>query len=163
MTTLSLALFLWTWVGRYSAHASAFIHTQHCPVLGLQNRPQIKGVLKGRFSLCFTFQVRRVLALTKTQRTLLSSVKKKTLWYRIHVYSYKSLQHRSHMHLCLVTLCADAFSTFFRLVEWGRSILKKGGRGVSSVPPLPPVFNFTIVPGIYSRMGVVPHLVPPRL
>ncbi len=39
------------------------------------------------------------------------------------------------MHLCLVKLRADVFSTFFRLVERGRSILKKGGRDDSSVYP----------------------------
>ncbi len=66
------------------------------------------------------------------------------------------------MHLCLGKLCADTISTFFRLVAWGRSIFKKGGRGDSSVYPTP-VFNFSTIPGIYSRMEVVPHLVPPRL
>ncbi len=41
------------------------------------------------------------------------------------------------MRLRLVKLCADAFSTFFRFVERGRSILKKGEEEVVACTPPP--------------------------
>ncbi len=48
------------------------------------------------------------------------------------------------------------------LVERGCSTLEEGGK--EETGGCTPQFSiFSNVPGIYSRMGVVPHLVPPRL